>query len=92
MACKHPPLPEKPGSRDNWVEQHGGLPEMIDCVARALYHEGKSRGSVSRAVQMAVGIVQDWAAGRRNATPKTRARAAAAVARWNAMRAAAKAD
>lgn len=82
MACKHPPLPNKPGT--NWVEKRGGLPEMIDCVARALHHErGKT---VSKAIEMAVGIVKDWAAGRRGAKPKTQAKAAAAIARWEKMK------
>lgn len=89
MACKHPPLPSKPGT--NWVEKHGGLPEMMDCVARAIYHEGGVK-DVSRAIRIAVGKVEDWASGKGDVTPKTRARAAAAVARWQAMRAAAKAD
>jgi hypothetical protein len=89
MACNHPPLPRKPGT--NWVEEVGGLPEMMDCVARALYWTGEARGDVSKAVRMAVGIVEDWAAGRRGVTAKTQARAAAAVAEWNAKRAKARA-
>lgn len=84
MACKHPPLPNKPG-KTNWIEKAGGLPEMIDCVARALHHErGKS---VSNAIQIAVGTVKDWAAGRRGATQKTQMKARAAIARWEAMKA-----
>jgi hypothetical protein len=47
---------------------------------------------VSKAVRMAVGIVEDWAAGRRGVTAKTQAKAAAAVASWNAKRARAKAS
>jgi hypothetical protein len=89
-ACKHPPLPNKPGT--NWVQQQGGLPQMMDCVARALYWEGSAKGDVSKAVRMAVGIVEDWAAGRRGVTAKTQAKAAAAVASWNAKRARAKAS
>lgn len=90
MACNHPPLPNRPGT--NWVEQAGGLPEMIDCVARAIYHTGRSQGDVSKAVRMAVGVVEDWAAGRRGVTAKTQAKAATAVAEWNAKRAKAKAS
>lgn len=65
---------------------------MMECVARALYH-GRSvaSGDKSRAYKMAVGIVEDWAAGRRGVKPKTQAEAAAAVADWNAKRAKARA-
>jgi hypothetical protein len=90
VACKHPPLPTKPG-KQNWVDQQGGLPEMIDCVARAIYWESGVK-DVSRAIRIAVGKVEDWAAGKDNVTPKTRAKAQAAVASWNAKRARAKAD
>jgi hypothetical protein len=89
MACKHPPLPNKPGT--NWVQQQGGLPEMMDCVARAIYWDGNIK-DVSRAVRIAIGKVEDWAAGKGKVTPETRAKAAAAVAEWNRKRAAAKAS
>ena len=57
---------------------------MIDCVARALHHErGKS---VSSAVQIAIGVVRNWASGKGDVKPSTRIRAAAAVARYEAMR------
>lgn len=87
MACQHPPLPNHPGT--NWIEKQGGLPEMIDCVARAIFHTGRSQGDVSKAVRIAVGKVEDWAAGRGGVTAKTQAKAAVAVARWETMRAAA---
>jgi hypothetical protein len=90
MACNHPPLPNKPGT--NWVEKQGGLPEMMDCVARAIYWSPGGVRDVSRAVRIAVGKVEDWAAGKGNVTPQTRAKAAAAVAEWNRKRAAAKAS
>lgn len=89
MACKHPPLPNKPGKK-NWVEEQGGLPEFMDCVARAIYWEGNVK-DVSRAVRIAIGKVEDWAAGKGNVSPETRAKAVAAVAKWNAMRARARA-
>lgn len=87
--CKHPPLPNKPGT--NWVEKTGGLPHMIDCVARAIYHTGRSKGDVSKAVQLAVGAVQNWADGQGDVHPTTRARAAAAVAEFHAKAKASKA-
>lgn len=64
---------------------------MMDCVARAIYWDGKIK-DVSRAVRIAIGKVEDWAAGKGNVTPQTRAKAAAAVAEWNRKRAAAKAS
>lgn len=84
MACKHPPLPTKPG-KQNWVDKAGGLPSMIDCVARALHWDGGK--PVSKAIEMAVGIVKDWAEGRRGAKPATVAKAQAAVASWESKRA-----
>jgi hypothetical protein len=42
----------------------------------------------SQAIQMAVGVVKRWAAGEGNVTAKTRAKAAAAVAEWEAKKAA----
>lgn len=88
-GCKHPPLPHKGGG--NWVTQTGGhLPMEIECVARALYWNRGGTRSVSRAVEMAVGIVRNWAEGKGNVTPTTRVRAAAAIARWEAMRASAR--
>lgn len=83
-SCNHPPLPNKPGAT-NWVEKRGGLPKEIDCVARALHH-GRGK-SVSKAIEMAVGVVRNWAEGKGKVKPDTRARAAAAIARWEAMKA-----
>lgn len=87
--CKHPPLPNKPGV--NWVEKTGGLPHMIDCVARAIFHTGRSGGDVSKAVQLAAGAVENWAQGQGDVKPATRARAAAAVAEFKAKAKASKA-
>lgn len=87
VVCHHPPIPHSSGQ--NWIEQvHGSVPHMMDCVARALYWgRGIAAGDKQRAFKMAVGIVEDWAAGRRNAKPNTQAQAAAAVAQWEALRA-----
>lgn len=88
--CKHPPLPNKPGS--NWVEKTGGLPHFIDCVARAIFHTGRSGGDVSKAVQIAIGQSENWAEGKGNVSASTRAQAAAAVAQLKAQGAASKAQ
>lgn len=83
-----PTLERKPG-KQNWVDRTGGLPEYIDRVARHIhYTRGKS---ISRAIRIAVGTIRDWAAGRRGASPKTQAKAARAIAQWDANRARAKA-
>ncbi len=42
----------------------------------------------SQAIQMAVGVVKNWASGQGNVTAKTRAKAAAALAEWEAKKAA----
>ncbi len=90
-GCKHPPLPHTGGG--NWVTKTGRhLPAEIECVARALYWNRGGTRSVSRAVAMAVGIVRNWAEGKGNVSAATRARCQAAIARWEAQRAAAKAD
>lgn len=86
-TCRHPPLPNHP-DKTNWIEKHGGLPREVDCVARAL-HWGSGK-PVGKAIQMAWGVARNWAEGKGNVKPETRARAAAAVAKLDAMRAAAK--
>jgi hypothetical protein len=86
-TCRHPPLPNHP-DKTNWIEKYGGLPREVDCVARAL-HWGSGK-SVGEAIRMAWGVARNWAAGKGNVKPDTRARAAAAVAKLDAMQAAAK--
>lgn len=86
-ASKHPPLPNKPGAT-NWVEEAGGLPKYIDEIARAIYWEGSIKGpkGVSRAIRIAVGRVRKWAAGI-GVNKDTQAKAAAALAQWEAKKA-----
>jgi rubrerythrin len=43
--------------------------------------------SVSNAIQMAIGIVKNWASGKGNVDSNTRAAAAKAVAQWTALKA-----
>jgi hypothetical protein len=90
------------GRKDaNWVSKTGGLPNYIERIAKHLHYEqGKS---ISRAIQIAVGVVQRWCkgggasarggvkAGSGGVKPATRAKACAAVAQWNAKRAKSKA-
>lgn len=85
------PIPNKPG-KTNWVEQTGGLPSYIRRIAEHLKGQGKS---TSVAIATAVNTVKRWAAGgtvtahggpRVNAD--TQAKAAAALAEWEAKKAA----
>jgi hypothetical protein len=75
-------LDEKPGS--NWVQEAGGLPGYICEIAKDIHEErGKT---VSQAIAIAVSRVKVWAAGGDNVDAKTRAKAAKAVAEWEALK------
>lgn len=78
-ACSLDSSPKK-----NWVERSGGLPNYICRIARALVRSGKDK---STAISIAVTTVKKWAAGGKNVNADTRARAAKAVAEWEALRA-----
>ena len=73
----------------NWIEKEGGLPEYIHSIACALVRGGRT---VESAIRIAVSRVRVWAAGGANVNADTRAKAAAAIAKWDEMRAKAKAD
>lgn len=74
-------LDEKPGS--NWVEKSGGLPDFICRIAKAIKRTGKS---TSQAIAIAVSRVKKWATGA-GVDKDTQAKAAAAVAEWEKLRA-----
>lgn len=74
-----------PGGKQNWVDKVGGLPLFIRAIAHALIRNGHSPSS---AISIAVGRCKAWAAGEGNVSAKTRAKAAAAVAEWEAKKAA----
>lgn len=80
LACS---LEKVPGDQ-NWVDKAGGLPEYICQVAKALVRGGKS---VSVAISIAVSRCKVWAAGGGGVNPDTRAKAAAAIAQWEAKKA-----
>lgn len=73
--------------KKNWVENNGGLPPYIRKIARAVEKTGRP---LSQAIEIAIGKVKDWAAGGDNVTPKTQAKAAAALAAWTALKGRAK--
>lgn len=70
--------------KSNWVEDAGGLPNYICEIARALVRDGHP---VSRAIAIAVGRCKRWAAGVGDVKADTRAKAAAAIAQWEAKKA-----
>jgi len=76
-----------PGGKKNWVDETGGLPQYICEVAKDIRDSGHS---TSRAIAIAVGRVKVWAVTSKD--PKVKAKAAKAVAEWEAKKARAHAD
>lgn len=93
----YPGLERKPGGPDNWVEEVGGLPSYIERIAKHLHYEKGM--TISRSIAVAVNTVKRWAAGglvaehgtTQRVSAKTQAEAAAALAEWEAKKAAARA-
>src|SRR5215471_14438060 len=81
---------EKVGHTEQGLWHHKGwqLPAYIQHVANDLISSGHSE---SRAIEMAVGIVRNWAHGHDGhghaIHPDTAAKAAAAIAEWDALKA-----
>ena len=82
MALAH----EKVGHTEQGLWHHKGmqLPAFIEHLANDLIADGHPE---SEAVQMAIGICQRWARGGGDVKPETQAKAAAAVAEWEALKA-----
>jgi hypothetical protein len=74
-------LDKSPGK--NWVEEAGGLPDYICRIARALVRSGHP---TSEAIAIAVSRVKVWASGT-GVDKDTQAKAADALAEWEAKRA-----
>ncbi len=82
-------LARTPG-KDNWVDEQGGLPEYVCEIAKSIHEK---RGMpISRAIAIAVGTIKNWAHGKGEVNADTRAKAAAALAQWTKMKAAARAS
>lgn len=88
----YPSLERKPGGPDNWVERTGGLPSYIERIAKHLHYE---KGyTISHAIATAVNVVKRWAVGgtvtragnTQHVSPATAAKAAKAVAEWEAKK------
>lgn len=75
-----------PGGKANWVDRTGGLSPYLRAIVHALIRSGHTQ---SEAIQIGVGTLKRWAAGGGNVSAATRARAAAALADWEAKRGAA---
>lgn len=75
-------LDESPGS--NFVQDNGGLPNYICRIAKAIKRSGKS---TSQAIAIAISRCRKWAAGGDDVDADTRAKAAKAIAEWDALRA-----
>ena len=87
MALAH----EKVGhtGKGLWGDPHRQLPAYIQHVANDLISE---RGMPeSEAIATAISLCKKWAAGGKDVKPDTRAKAAAAVAEWERLKAGAKA-
>jgi hypothetical protein len=82
------PIDETPLSAshsDNWVAKRGGLPPYVRGIARGIAK--KHGGAVtSNDIQIAIGVLKNWASGQGKVHPAVRAAAAAAIARWEAMK------
>lgn len=74
--------------RKNWVENEGGLPKYIEEVAIGIMKSGKTR---EQAIPIAISRIKRWAAGLDGVKKDTQAKAIAALAQWEKMKASAKA-
>lgn len=84
MAKATSPKPFSKSKTSNWVARAGGLPPYVQHVAHALVKDGKSE---SNAIQMAIGIIKNWAHGKGKVDSQTRAAATLALSQWTAMKA-----
>lgn len=80
--CVH--MPFSTSKTSNFVARGGGLDPYVRAVARAFMTKGRSE---SEAIEMAIGVIRNWAEGKGKVTAATRARAAKALASWNALKA-----
>lgn len=70
---------------NNWIEKKGGnLPPYVRQLARGIMKSGKSK---SQAIAIAISRIKKWAAGGDGVEPDTRAKAAKALAQWEALKA-----
>ena len=70
--------------KKNWVENSGNLPPYVRKLARAIEKDGHD---LSSAISIAIGRVKNWAKGGGDVDADTQAKAAKAVAQWEALKA-----
>lgn len=71
--------------RENWVDKNGGLPKYIEDVAIGIM-KGTGRPR-EQAIPIAINRIKRWAAGLDNVKPDTVAKALAALASWEKLKA-----
>lgn len=70
--------------KENWVDKVGGLPSYIERIAKHLHSD---RGmSISHAIAAAITVCRKWAAGGDGVKSDTQAKAAKALAEWEAKK------
>jgi len=62
------------------------LPAYIENVARGILKSGRVTDK-GQAIQMAIGVMKNWASGQGNVKPEVRAAATAALAEWERLKA-----
>lgn len=84
VAKARTPEPFSTSKTSNWIARVGGLPPYFQHVAHGIMESGKPR---SEAIKIAIGRVEDWAAGKGNVDAGTRAASRIAVKEWAEKRA-----
>jgi HK97 family phage prohead protease len=87
VALAHEPV-GKPGGPGLWHDKRRQLPAYIQHIANDLRAQ---RGMTeSEAIATAISVCKKWAAGGKDVHPDTRAKAAAAIAEWERLKASTK--
>jgi len=81
LACS---LAKDADPNSNWVEKAGGLPDYICRVAKHIKEKG---ATTSSAIAQAISTIKRWIA---TGSPETKAKASAAIAQWEKMKASTK--
>ena len=74
--------------RKNWAENENGLPRYIEEVSIGIMKSGKTR---EQAIPIAISRIKRWAAGLDGVKKDTQMKAIAALAKWEKMKASARA-
>jgi hypothetical protein len=91
-SLRYDDSPFSTSTTDNWVARNGGLPSYIRAVTRGIE---KSGHSFSESLSMAISVMHIWATGHNpwskdhkgHVTPAVQAKATAALAEWEALKA-----